>query len=187
MKLAALEKRRARLNYEIAKAISFQVCIKWGGGYYPLGEIRNASPWINKRYSFAELPKPTNESELWQDFYELDRRDWISFSPNQDRDAMGGICYVSDPLRWRVGLKRDGVDAALDYETPWWKKAYEKEPVTAIQVVATVLFTVLGFVGGWVSGHFIGKKAETKPEETKIVQPEKSSPSTQPATTRTGA
>jgi len=67
-----------------------------------------------------------------------------------------------------IKLTPDGKVKVLDFGLA---KAIEKEPITFVQVVVTILFTVAGLVGGWVIGRYVTPAAKESTAKSTIQVP----------------
>ncbi len=165
-----------KLAHNIARAVSFETCVPHCRGYHPLELVRSSSEWARKTYSFDPVPDARRPSLLMSDLSELGRREWIYFDPYSARpDSFGGSTYCPDPNKWTIGLEREGLAAVEEYLKPWWKVAYEKQPVTAWQVLVTIIISVGTFIGGYVLGR------HDKPASPSIIQSKAAAPATPPA------
>lgn len=167
MTLASIQKRRMRLARQIAEAVSFEVCIPHSRGYHPLEVFLSSSDWVRKTYSLAPVPDAHQPSLLMSDLHELSRREWIYFDPyTGPASTSGELTYCPDPKRWTVGLYDEGLVAVEEHLKPWWKKAYEKQPVTAWQIIVTIVISAGTFGGGYILGKHeqSGLPSATQPQ-----------------------
>lgn len=144
MTIRAIKKRQDRLLYEVAKAKHFEV-----GPWNELRKVREASTWVSKSYSFDVTL--TGDTQLAKDLEELERCGFVNFckvivSPDADQRLN------PNPNTWGARLTSDGLGRVHEHEKPWWVKAYEKQPVTAVQVIVTIALAVLSFTAGYYLG-----------------------------------
>jgi hypothetical protein len=174
MNLAAIQKRRMRLAHKIASAVSFEICVPHDRGYHLLEVVRACSKWARKTYSFDLVPNAHHPSLLMSDLRELDRREWIFFDPDSaESDIYGQPTYCPDPNKWTIGLRHDGLIAVEEYLKSWWKKAYEKQPVTAWQILVTIVISIGTFIGGYILGKHDWSSSES------VIQLRMAAPATQ--------
>jgi hypothetical protein len=84
------------------------------------------------------------------------------------QDVDGGI-IPQDPA---ILVNPDGFDVIEDYERSWLSKAIEKEPITFLQVVLTILVAI----GGWAVGRYITPVTRDSPPTNKTEMPKSVSP-----------
>jgi hypothetical protein len=93
-------------------------------------------------------PKYEGGSELAYDYNSLKEEDLIRIDYlTHKRDSYGGAVY-EDPA---VKVTAKGFETVEDAEKWWIQKAIEKEPITFLQIV----ITILAGIGGWAVGRYL--------------------------------
>lgn len=150
--LKKLQARRLLLLKEIAKVVRYE--LRGGMPKYRVANLKEQSSWARATYDFPEKIDPKDDGVAFvQDLNELVRRDHVfTYRLTGPRTPAGEPMYGPDVNTWVICLEPKGLAAVEEAMKPWYVKAYEKQPVTAVQVVATTLFSVVAFVAGFFAG-----------------------------------
>jgi hypothetical protein len=116
----------------------------------PLSEIAPSLEIKHRR--FVDGPNRTTPSELAYDFNTLCEEGFLEliFLNYETGAAMGRI--DTNPA---VKITNKGLDAVAEARRWWLSKAIEKQPMTFLQVVVTVVFTIGAWIGGWAYGRYV--------------------------------
>jgi len=104
---------------------------------------------------FVDLVSPVYEggSDLAYDFNTLCEEKLIELTYlDYERDSMGGVVN-KDPA---VTVTMIGFESVEMAGKSWIKKAIEKQPITFLQIVVTVLIFLIGGIGDWLIRGFFG-------------------------------
>ncbi len=151
MTVKKVKKRQIKLLNELMKIANGRHDIK-----IPLSQV---APTLDiKFYStgtkFVDKENPLYEggSDLAYDFSTLLEeglisRTYMDYKP----DGMGGMIAKDDALK----LTMDGLEMITDANKSWLTKAIEKQPMTFLQIIVTIIISFASFAGGWAVGRYI--------------------------------
>ena len=125
-------KRRNKLMCEIASSLDENVVCSHCSYFKTVNQIFMRSEWFRENYSKERIPENCHEQNiLYQDLNQLALKNLIFFSCNSgEQDRVGQKRYNTDPTTWTIGLYKDGLEQAIEYNKSILTKAYEKQPMT---------------------------------------------------------
>lgn len=104
------------------------------------------------RFVDKENPLYEGGSDLSYDFTTLLQERLIKWEYiDHESDGMGGF-KSSNP---GVKLTLDGLEVSEDYNKSWLTHAIEKQPMTFLQIIVTLVIALVSFVGGLALGRYV--------------------------------
>jgi hypothetical protein len=101
---------------------------------------------------FADTADPCNNttSELAYHYNALRELNQIEVKDGQiDRECRCGFMKPDST----VVMTQNGLNRIADADKSWLQKSIEKQPITWLQVIVTVVLAVIAGVGGWLIGQ----------------------------------
>jgi|GEM_PF-2949003 len=99
-----------------------------------------------------EFPKATGadriDSDLMYDLMHLEDLHLLEFGFLRHRQERLGEVIGEDPFARLTPL---GIERLREWERPLWKKAIEKQPITFIQLAATLITIALTALNAWLA------------------------------------
>jgi hypothetical protein len=138
----------------------------------PLSEVAPSLVDRSGRFWDKKNPDVRPDSDLAYDFNTLLEDDLIKLTHLTYEHGRAGEAVGKNPA---VRITPPGLDAVAEFNKSWLRKAIEKQPVTFLQVIVTILIAV----GAWLIGRYV-TPAGTCPSqpETKQSSPVENPPAT---------
>ena len=127
----------------------------------PQLEIRRATG--GKTLFPKNTPPNAGDSELAYDINTLLEDNMIQFTYMR---------YVSGSAMDQKGegpaftVTRQGLEAVSEFSKSWLRKSIEKQPITFLSVLTTIILSTVGFVGGILTERHILKSDQTQTKQT---------------------
>jgi hypothetical protein len=159
MSVSAIRKRQMVLLKKLAQQVGWRNDMKVAlAAIAPNLDLKVFGGPAGASYRLVDKddPKPEGGSELGYDFGCLLTDGLISVTHlSYVHDSFGGTTN-KDPA---IKVTDVGFDVLSDYEKPWIAKAIEKEPITFLQIIMTILVGL----GGWAIGRYITPAGQAEP------------------------
>ncbi len=82
---------------------------------------------------------------------------------DHERDSVGGVIYKNPAIM----VTMEGIEAVVEADKSWFRKAIERQPMTFLQIIVTIIIAVASGIGGWIIGRYI---TPVEPQKSSIVQ-----------------
>jgi len=79
-----------------------------------------------------------------------------------ESDKAGGIVYKNPGVK----VTPAGLDALREADKSWLARAIEKEPITFLQIIVTLVIAIMTALGGWLLGRYLTPAQESPPPPT---------------------
>jgi len=108
--------------------------------------------WGGPRFVDKENPCYRGGSDLAYDYNTLQEEGLIKQTYlDYDRDNCGGVIYKNPGIM----VTPKGFDVLEDASRSWLNRAIEKQPMTLLQIIVTLIIAILTAVGGWAIGRYL--------------------------------
>jgi len=114
------------------------------------------------RNEFVDLETNEATSDIAYEFNELCENGLIKPEKLYAEGVTPNILNETPKFTGAVSVTRKGFDAVTDWQRPWLAKAIEKQPMTFVQIVVTVMLAILSGLGGWAVGRYLTPVTEVK-------------------------
>ena len=151
MSVNNVKKRRIKLLNKLMKLANGRHDVK-----VPLSQIAPTLSinFYNTGTKFTDKENPLYEggSDLAYDFSTLLEEGLISHTYMEYKpDGRGGFISKDSALK----VTMTGLEMLTDVNKSWLRRAIEKQPMTFLQIIITIIISVMSFVGGLAVGRYV--------------------------------
>ncbi len=132
----------------------------------PLAEVAPSLVDRSGRFWDKKSPDVRPDSDLAYDFNTLLENELIELTHLTYEHGSAGEAVGKNPA---VRITPRAVEVVAEFNKSWLRKAIDKQPMTFLQVIVTILISLVTGVGGWLIGRYV-TPASTCPSQPETKQ-----------------